>query len=644
MLSRAVVYVFLVGLLGINFDSVAKNWEQLFDHSEYQNAKISPDGKLIAVSVLMDNKMALAVLNRTTLKAVGGAKLPGSFEVGNFYWVNNERVVIEVNKRNPWQEQPVFYGELFAVNFDGSKSEMIYGYQAGEMQTGSHIKKKKSTRGRAEIIDILQEDDKHILISSKLWSRTGERLPIAHKLNVYTGVMKSLMTSPIPHARFLTDTQGKIKAVVGTDKNNYEQLYLRKDGDWHLVPKSIVGDFNYPLSISGSGKYLYAIDDFQQDIKGIFKLNLEDHSYKNIYTDKAVDITNVEMTADGRSAFAIRVDESYPSYLILNKKLREAKAFKTLLKSFPYSKVRITSVTDKGDLYIVSVSSDIDPGSLYLFDNETNKLQLLFKYKTKFKGSDFAQMEPIKFKSSDGQIIRGYFTPAKSKDKNAIAPVVVLVHGGPASRDFWSFSSQVQYLALNGYSVLQVNYRGSTGYGASHEFAGHKAWGTTIQQDIFEAYQWLISQNKALPGKACIMGASFGAYSAIQSAAIYPDTYKCAIGNAGVYDLELILEENGSQATKSYFKTVLGTDEKQLKSMSPVNYAEKIKIPLLLAHGEKDEIAPIEHIESLREALDDANKPYEWFVVDKEGHGFYNPENQKNYMKKVVSFLDKNLM
>mgnify|MGYP000058908604 FL=1 len=142
------------------------------------------------------------------------------------------------------------------------------------------------------------------------------------------------------------------------------------------------------------------------------------------------------------------------------------------------------------------------------------------------------------------------------------------------------------------------------------------------------------------------MGASFGAYSAIQSAAIYPDTYQCAIANAGIYDLELMFEEGDvteRRAGLSYLKKVLGTDSEQLKSMSPVNYVEKITIPLLLAHGEDDERAPVEHVERLREALDKINKPYEWYVVDNEGHGFYNPSNQKAYMKKVLSFLDKHL-
>lgn len=649
MLNRVIQLFLMFSVIAITFNVKAKNWDGLFDRSQYYNAKISPDGKHFAIATLNEGKTILVFLERSTFKPVGSAKFAGSLEVGKYYWVNNERVVINVVKKDPWAEAPVSYGELYSVNLDGSKGKMIYGYRSGEMQTGSHIKKKKSTFGWGEIIDTLSEDEKHILISSTPMSNTGERYASVFKLNVYTGIIKKkLGKAPVSFSQFLTDTQGNIRAVIGTDKNNHSQIHIKDDGNWKKVPKGSVGETVTPLSISESGKYLYTIDNYQQDIKGIFKLNLEDYSYKSVFTDKKVSVTHVEMTTDNRSAYAIRVDDGYPAYLILNKKLEEAKIYKSLLATFPYSEVTITSKTDDGDFYVVLVSSDIDPGSLYLFDKQNNKITHLFKFRPNFKNSDFAQVEPIKFEASDGKIINGFYTQAKSTKQGELAPVVVLVHGGPhGTRDYWEFSPQVQYLVAHGYSVLQVNYRGSGGFGYEYEAAGYKSWGSLTQKDIYDGYQWLVKQNKAKDNNVCIMGASFGAYSAVQSAAIFPETYKCAIANAGIYDLELMFDEGDVQqrgSGMSYLKRVLGTDEKQLKSMSPVNYVEKIKASLLLAHGEKDKRAPYEHLERLRDALDKANKHYEWFVMGKEGHGFYNPKNQKAYMRKVVGFLDKHLL
>ncbi|WOH39074.1 S9 family peptidase [Thalassotalea fonticola] len=642
-------FILFCSVLLFTLPSQANQWGKLFDYGQYQNAKISPDGKHLAVSVLSKNKQSLVFFEMKTFTIVGGAKFSGKYEVGDYQWVNNERVVINMVKRRGWLEKPVFYGELYAVNYDGSRGEMIYGYQSGEMQTGSAIKKKKSTMGWADIIDILPEDEKHILISSTPMSKTGERTPSVFKLNIYSGVTrKKLATSPVPFARFLTDTSGKLRAVVGTDKNDQEKLYIRNEDEWHLIDSDIVGTNINPLAISASGKYLYSLDNHQQDLRGVFKLDLEDYSYKNFFTDQEVNITSVEMTTDGRSVYAVKLDDGYPSYVILNSKLEEAKVYKDLIKSFPYSEISITSKTKDGNFYVVYVSSDVDPGQIFLFDKKQNKLMFLFKYKPEIKTSEFVQVEPIEFKAADGQKIDGYFTQGKATTKDKIAPVVVLVHGGPHGvRDYWNFSSQVQYLALNGYSVLQINYRGSGGYGHDFESAGHQAWGSITQQDIHDGYQWLVKQNKAIANNVCIMGASFGAYSAIQSTTLYPDTYKCAIANAGIYDLELMFDKGDIQERRSglsYLNQVLGSDQQQLKSMSPVNYVDRIDVPLLLAHGKEDERAPLEHAERLREALDKANKPYEWFILDKEGHGFFNPENQKAYMKKVVSFLDKHLI
>lgn len=642
---------FLNILLFITFFSIctsvsAKDWETLFDHSQYQNAKISPNGEYIAAAVNHNDSNALIFLKRSNMASVGTAKLGGGYEVGNYYWVNNERVVIEMVKRVPWLEKPQSYGELFAINYDGSKAKLIYGYQMENTQTGSKLKRQKSIRGWANIIDKLPEDTNHILIESTPMSTTGERLSSILKLNIYTGIIKNeLGKSPIPFSHFVTDSKGKLKAVSGVDENANKQVYLKKKNGWQKIPKGIVSNDVELISISRSGKFLYTLDNPNQNFKGLFKLNLEDLTYKNIFTDKNVDITDMELTADGRQAYALRIDDGYPTYLIIDKKNEEAQVFKSLLKTFPFSKVNITSRTDDGNYYVIAVYSDVNPGSLYLFDKEKNKLSLLFKFKPDIKSADLVQSEPIQMKASDGTLLNAYFTKAKSREKHA--PVVVLVHGGPHGvRDYWGFSPTVQYLALNGYSVLQVNYRGSGGYGEKFEIDGHQAWGTAIQQDIFESYQWLVKQNKVENGEVCIMGASFGAYSAVQSAAIYPNTYKCAIANAGIYDLELMFEEGDVQARKSgmsYLRNVLGTDKKQLKDMSPVNYVEKIKAPLLLAHGEDDKRAPFEHVERLRNALDDANKPYEWFVLDKEEHGFYNPENQKAYMRKVISFLNRHL-
>jgi dipeptidyl aminopeptidase/acylaminoacyl peptidase len=640
------LYIFLAFSLIFCTQAFALDHERFFERAKYNNIKISPDGKHLAVSMEHENKTILAFLDRETMATVGFSALGGINEVGNFYWVNDERVVIEVVQKEPFYEKPQYYGELYAVNLTGKRSKLIYGYRAGENQVGSRIKKKESIRGWAEIIDILPEDKRHILVSSTPMSLSGERLPQAILLNVYTGVIKrEIMRSPIPNSTFITDSNGKIKAVGGLDWKNSNKLFIRNGNEWNQIKNNTVGSKVSPIAIDSSGKYLYTLDNFNQDFIGLFRLNLNDFSYKNIYTDQNVDITSTIRTTNGRTAYGVRVDNGYPEFILLNKELKESKVFKNLLAAFPYNSVEVTSSSNDENFYIVKVSSDINPGSLHLFDKEKNELKLLFNFKPDAPLKSFKEIEPIKFKTSDGKAINGYFTDASSS--NTPAPLVILVHGGPHSvRDYWEYSNNVQYLALNGFSVLQINYRGSGGYGNNFERAGFQHWGTTIQQDIYESYQWLIKKNKASKDNACIMGASFGAYSAIQSSIMFPDTYKCAVANAGIYDLPLMFKDGDirhSQSGRFYLKDTLGNDPVKLKSMSPVYNIEKLSTPILLAHGKEDKRAPFEHAIRMKEALDKRNKDYEWYAVEKEGHGFYNAQNQQEYMKKVLTFLQKHI-
>jgi len=567
--------------------------------------------------------------------------------VGRYYWVNNERVVISLSYRKPWVKALVSYGELFSINIDGKQGELIYGVNNGQRSTGSRIKKKKQVRGWANIIDILPEDDKHILISSTPMSDGGEKIDTLYKLNVYTGLLgRKVARSPIPYASYVTDAQGSVKVVTGTDSNNNTQAFLRENDEWIKLPETNFGSTFTPLTISASGKFLFTLDNFNQDKTGLFQLNLKTNEYKHIFSDEIVDVTNILRTTDKRNIYAIRVDDGLPEYLLINQKLNEAKTFKNLTASFPGRMVDIRNHTADGNKFVVRVSSDVDPGSFYLYNKEKNKIKFIFKYYPKLNSNKLQPTEAFSFVASDNRVIKGYLTQAKSA-KSKIAPLVVLVHGGPHSRDYWGYSSETQYLVQKGFSVLQVNFRGSTGYGSDFKTLGYKNWGSTIQKDIYESYLWAVENQKAEKNNVCIMGASFGGYSALQNIINYPDVYNCAVANAGVYDLPLLFESGDITEMsfgQSYLNSTLGTDQAQLEDFSPVYNVEKIKASLLLAHGKRDERAPYEHAERLKDSLDNKEIAYEWFVLKDETHGFHDPENQKKYMNKVVNFLDKNLV
>jgi dipeptidyl aminopeptidase/acylaminoacyl peptidase len=222
-----------------------------------------------------------------------------------------------------------------------------------------------------------------------------------------------------------------------------------------------------------------------------------------------------------------------------------------------------------------------------------------------------------------------------------------LVHGGPIKRDYWGYNERVQALATNGYSVLQINFRGSAGYGESFEQAGYLQWGDEIQRDIIAGARWAIKEQRVKAGKICIMGKSFGAYSAVQSAILAPDLFACVVANAGVYDLSLMYKK-GRFAERyggsAFLEKVIGRDKSQLADFSPVNRIANLRAPILVAHGKQDERAPFTHAKRLRKALKKHGKEYEWFVKSREAHGFYNNENQVEYLQTTIKFLNKHLM
>ncbi len=201
-------------------------------------------------------------------------------------------------------------------------------------------------------------------------------------------------------------------------------------------------------------------------------------------------------------------------------------------------------------------------------------------------------------------------------------------------------------LANAGYAVIQVNFRGSIGYGKAFEEAGFKKWGTKIQDDIILAANYGVQQGISDKNRLCLMGTSFGGYSAIQSAIRQPELFQCAIGIAGIYDLPMLYDEGDIKALMwgdAFLDKVLGTDVAIQKSQSPVHNVDKLKAAIFIIHGEDDERAPIEHAEALKASLEKINYPFEWLVKDKEGHGFYNEDNILESNQKILSFLDKHI-
>jgi len=617
----------------------------------YRDVKISPNGKHIAVSMVTQKESTIIFFDRASFKPVGRLGFSNNTEPGEFYWVNNERIVLKLLEIEPWLEEPAYYGQLLGVNIDGSKAETLFGYQNAEVSiaSGGIAKKKKvATVGWATIVDLLPEDRKNIIIQSTPYKKDYSSHPSLLKLNVYSGKITSrLGTSPVERGEFQSDGHGNIRLVYGFDEKNQLQVYQRKDNQsvWKWVDNSYYSRSFIPVGLTPSSSEMYVGDSDEFGRWTLFKMDIISGKYSKPLFRSKLDVSSIEVDRNSRKVIGLNFDDGYPAFKSFNSDLPESQLFMKLMKSFPNRKISITSQSKDDNFYIVLATSDIEPAVFYLYQKKSNQLKRLFSSMPHIKSAQLAAMFPISFAARDGEKIHGYLTlPKNNREKH---PAVVLVHGGPHQvRDSWGYDSQVQLLANEGYAVLQINYRGSRGYGDDFEKAGFKHWGDLIQQDIVDASRWLAQQSDINGSKMCIMGGSFGAYSAVMSASLAPKLFKCVVANAGIYDLPLMFEKGDVQTTFDglyYLNDVLGSDIGLLEKFSPVNRVEQLQASLLIAHGVKDKRAPFVHAKRLRNAMKQAGKKFQWFVKDKEGHGFYSYESQLAYYLKVTEFLNQHI-
>ncbi len=241
---------------------------------------------------------------------------------------------------------------------------------------------------------------------------------------------------------------------------------------------------------------------------------------------------------------------------------------------------------------------------------------------------------------------RGRVRPRGAEEAKHL-PLVVYVHGGPYGiRNRWEFDSNVQALASRGYAVLQVNYRGSGGYGGAFERAGYREWGGRMQDDLTDATRWAVAQGIADPQRLGILGGSYGGYAALEGAVKEPDLYRCAIGYVGVYDLKLMYSSGDipqSEYGTKYLEKVLGTDDSVLWDRSPLAHVDRLKAKVMLVVGGADwRVSPMQG-ERLHDALDRAGIQHEWLYKRTEGHGFYDEGNRTELLERVVAFLGKSI-
>ncbi|UJB21802.1 MULTISPECIES: alpha/beta hydrolase family protein [Lysobacter] len=623
----------------LDIDSFAKG-------DTFSDIKLSPTGEFLAASVPMNDETALVIFTRENMKRTGVFRVGRHNHVDDFWWVSPTRVLISMAQKLGSRDEPIGTGEIFAINANGTGADVLVGYRVQGRGAGTRIQPKKVEDVAAFLVDDLPAEDRAVVISVQPFKT--DAYSRAERLDTFTGQRNLVALSPVRNTRFTTDNAGVVRFARGFGTDTVRKLFYRpgNNTEWTLV-SSDAGEngMDLPIGFSADDKTAYFQTEHAQGPDSIVAFDIATQTRKEILRDKVADPDRIIYRTNSRIPVGVFFADGKPRTVFFEKNSPEARQYKSLEAAFPGDAVRITSQSADGKLSLVEVWNDRSPGDVYLFDNESKHAAHIISRRSWFDPAQMASVKPVALKARDGLALSGLLTTPKGAAGKSM-PLVVMPHGGPYGiQDHWQFDDDAQVLAAAGYAVLQVNYRGSGGYGEAFIQAGRREWGGKMQDDVTDATRWAIEQGIADPARICIYGASYGGYAALMGVAREPGLYKCAAGYVGVYDLPLMhttgdIQKRGSG--ESYLRDWIGTPE-ALDKVSPARLAGKIKVPVFLAAGGQDERAPQVHSERMEKALREAGVPVESLYYKSEGHGFYEEAHKREYYSRLLAFLSRSL-
>ena len=578
--------------------------------------------------------------------------------VSGLTWLSNERIMFN---SNPSRAAGIKSYGLRAMNLDGSKKKTLMEYVSN---SGKRI--------NFSVVSLLPDDENNIAI--KVNDRR-ESVYDYYKLNINSGKKVRIANGPdIENEAWVADSVESPDGMPVTVTTNYKDewriyAYDDKSKEWSIHFKNTCQTPTFfPLS-SYEDKWLVAGQDInksktfnaENDKSKLFLYDPQAKSFELLYEDPEYDVAGPVggcRTADGSASIDPKTNEltsvSYyadkPVRLWFDDELETL--YSDLQGAFPNDNVTMVTSDINKNKAVFQVSSPTEPGAYYLYDKKAGMLSYLWDRSPWIDRTKLATNTPIKFTARDGMVMNGYLTtPINSSGKNL--PMVVHPHGGPNARDYWRYDPYVQHLASLGYAVLQINFRGSTGYGAKHYISANKQFGLTMQDDITDGVEWAISKGIANKDNIAIYGGSYGGYATMAGLAFTPNLYAAGINYVGVVDLELLQEgsNRSSRRFNGFYDELrlewgdpdIPEDMEYIRKTSPLRHAGNIKAPVLIAHGAQDPNVLLVHARKLANELDKNNKEYEWYVEPYEGHGFSGEQSRLNLFNRVEDFLGKHL-
>lgn len=606
---------------------------------------VSPDGSHIAVPQQVQSKDAVVVYNLRGGKGADPFVWSASgMNIDGVFWANDQRLVVSVSAPIKYRREVILsFSRFIAMNKDGSNPVVLFDDSPRLMKRNFNL---------SSITDVLPNDPDHILMPAF----TGARLNL-YKVNVNDGKATVVEEGSKKTVRWVTDETGVARGRWDyNDRRRSYALFARTGSkDWDKVveygERDEIPELNL-VEFTARPNVALVLSNKNTDRMGLYEFDLVSKTLgKLIYQHPRVDVVapvgqTVDDDTTGRLAGFSYVDDA-PRFEFFDTDLKQlqAKLDSTLTqvpRKAPFSWSRDHSVV------IVYAEGPRDPGTYYLYDGKAGTIGAFGKANPRIDVNALSDTRRMDYVARDGMKLPGYLTiPKGSSGKNL--PLVVYPHGGPAVRDYLQYDPWLQAFAARGYAVFQPNFRGSGGYGKAFYLAGNGEWSLKMQDDITDGVQKLIADGVVDAKRICIVGASYGGYAALAGAMRTPDLYKCAVSISGIGDLEEFLDSakriDGSESTiYETWVTRIGdprANGDRIKAASPALHADQFKGPVLLIHGDKDEIVPVEQSRLMLKALKKAGKDVKYLEIPEEGHGFGAYANRVKVLKEIDDFLAK---
>lgn len=598
--------------------------EDFFRNPEKTAYKLSPNGEYLAFLAPYKDRKNIFVQKVGEQSTKQITKVLDR-DLSGFFWANNDRLI-------------------YVRDFDGDEnfhlfSVTINGEDEKDLTPFKDV--------RVNVIDDLENDTEHMIIGM------NKRIPQVfdpYRINISTGELTVLAENPGNISSWMTDHNGQLRIASATDGVNTSLLYRKTEADtFKTIITTNFKETVYPMYFDfDNGETVYALSNVGRDKTAVVKINIATgEELELIFEHPEVDVSYMSYSRQRKVPTTISYVTWKRQHKFVDQQVEDL--YTRLEKDLGKYEVVISSTNKTEDKFVIRTYSDRSLGAYYFYDKTADKLEKIIDVSAWLKEDELAEMKPIQYQSRDGLTIHGYLTLPKNVPAKNL-PVIVNPHGGPWARDAWTFNPEVQFLANRGYAVLQMNFRGSTGYGRAFWEASFKEWGLKMQDDVTDGVAWLVDQGIADSSRIAIYGGSYGGYCTLAGITFTPDLYACAIDYVGVSNLFTFME-----TIPPYWELYLkmlhemvgdpsdSIDNARLKATSPVFHVDKIKAPLLIAQGAKDPRVNQDESDQMVAALKEKGVAVEYILKENEGHGFHNQENRFEFYSKMENFLEEHL-